>query len=128
MKNRQGLRGARHWLSIQLLLTVIMMSIFYAWYGSVGAVSALMGGLTSAIPSACFAEILFRDSRASASKQFLRRVYRGEAVKIALSIVFFAAIFCFLKTMPWVFFFAYLIVQLTAWITPLVFITRECAK
>lgn len=128
MKNRQGLRGARHLLSIQLLLTVMMMCVFYAWYHAIGAFSALLGGLTSAIPSACFAQILFRESRASASKQFLRRVYRGEAVKIALSIVFFAAIFCFLKTMPWVFFSAYLVVQLTAWITPLVFITRECAK
>ena len=127
VKNVQGTQGAHRLLKIQIYLTILLTSVFYASFERIGAYSAVLGGVVYIVPQTCFAYIMFWDSRPF-SKHFLRRVYRGEAVKITVSILCFTVTFCFLKIMPWVFFCVYFLVQLTAWITPWVFMTRECAK
>ena len=124
MKNKQGLRGARRLLGGQLILTLLAASVFGLGYGSVGALSALLGGLICAVPNACFAYVLFRDALSSASRQIMRRVYRGEALKLGLSMVFFTLTFCCINIIPMVFFVVYLVVQLTCWVAPWVFVTR----
>lgn len=124
MKNQQGLQGSRRLLGGQLILTLLATSVFGLWYGSVGALSAGLGGLICAVPNACFAYLLFRDARSSASRQIMRRVYRGEALKLGLSMVFFTLTFCCINIIPMVFFVVYLLVQLTCWVAPWVFVTR----
>ena len=124
MKNQQGLQGAWRLLGGQLVITLLAMGAFGACYGFVGALSALLGGMACAIPHACFARVMFGDARASASRELMRRVYRGEALKIGLSIVFFTLTFCCANIIPMVFFVVYLLVQLTSWAAPWVFVTR----
>ncbi len=124
MKNQRGEQGAKRLLAGQLIITLLAMGAFAACYGFVGALSAMLGGMVCAVPNACFAYIIFGDARASASRQIMRRVYRGEALKIGLSMVFFTLTFCCVNIIPMVFFVVYLMVQLTCWAAPWVFVTR----
>jgi ATP synthase protein I len=92
--------------------------------GPSGVLSAFMGGMTAAVPTLCFARIVFHSARASAAKQIMRRVYRGEAFKIILSILLFVLSFGCLNITPVVFFVVYFVVQLTYWVTPWVFVGK----
>ena len=124
MKNQQGLQGARRLFVGQLILTGFSSLMFGLWYGSVGALSATLGGLTCAAPTACFAYMLFRDAPSSASRQIMGRVYRGEALKLGLSMALFALTFGCVNTIPMVFFVVYVVVQLMCWAAPWFFVTR----
>lgn len=128
MKNLLGLRNAHHMMGVQFLLILLLIRLGNLTLGINGVLTVFLAGLTFMLPYAFFAHVVFRDMRASLARQYLKRIYRGEVAKIALSIVLFVAIFCFFKIIPWVFFSVYFLMQLTVWISPWIFITRECAQ
>jgi ATP synthase protein I len=124
VKNQSGLRGARRLLAMQAGMTLALASALGIFGGVVWALSAMLGGGICVLPNALFAQVIFSEARASASQQIMRRFYRGEALKITVSMILFAATFRYVKIIPSVFFIAYLVVQLTHWAAPWIFVKR----
>ena len=125
MKNQQGLQGAKRLLAWQLGITLLLASIAIVVSGLTAAVSALLGGSVSIVPNAYFARKLFRHQGAHAAKQIVSSFYKGEASKIALSIVMFALVFKFFIITPLIFFIVYIVVQMLFWFAPLIFATKQ---
>lgn len=129
MKNEQGLSGIKRLVVVQLIITLVMARFIDVTYGLNGVLSVVLGGLVYAIPNACFGWMMFKQFKTIHIKQYLKRVYRGEALKVVFTFMLFAFVFCFLKCIvAWVFLASFLIVQGTVWITPWIFVTRECDK
>jgi len=77
---------------LQLILTVLSASL--AWlYSDVAAYSALLGGLTCALPNAYFVWRAFRYSGARSTVQVVQSFYQGESWKFVLTALSFAVIF-----------------------------------
>lgn len=77
---------------LQLILTVFSASL--AWlYSDVAAYSALLGGLTCALPNAYFVWRAFRYSGARSTVQVVQSFYQGESWKFVLTALSFAVIF-----------------------------------
>lgn len=77
---------------VQFGLTLI--SALVAWlYSDVAAKSALLGGLTCAIPSAYFIWRAFRYTGARSADKVVQSLYQGEAWKFMLTALSFAVIF-----------------------------------
>jgi len=127
VKNEQGLRGVKQLAMIQIALALVMARLADVVYGLNGVLSVLLGGVIYALPHACFGWMMFKRFKTAHINQYLKRVYRGEATKVVLTIVLFALVFCLFKCIvPWVLLASFLIVQGTIWITPWIFVTREC--
>jgi ATP synthase protein I len=125
VKNRQSLRGLSRLFCVQVLLIVLGIIVCSATNHSSAAASVLVGGLVSSLPQMFFGWLLFRGARIITSKETVRRVYRGEMFKIALSVLLFAGVFCYLNIQPVVFFVTYIIVQMTVFFVPWVFINKK---
>lgn len=128
MKNKQGLQGVRRLLITQFIIVLLMARFADLSYGLKGVLSVVLGGLVYGAPNAFFGWMMFKQFKASHLQAYLKRVYRGEALKIVLTLVLFAFAFCFFSIVPWIFLVSFLIVQSTVWMTPWIFVTRECDK
>lgn len=97
---------------LQLALTLIVALL--AWlHSDVAAGSALLGGLTCALPNAYFIWRVFRYAGARSTPRIVQSLYRGEAWKFALTAVAFAVIFVHVEPLNYLALFAgYLTVQL----------------
>lgn len=88
--------------------------------GSVEGYSAGLGGLVCLIPNAYFAIRVFQHRGARSAQKIVRSFYAGEAGKLALTAVLFAAVFVWVKPLsPGWLFAAFVLVQATGWVTPL---------
>lgn len=125
MKNQQGLQGARRLFAYQAGLTLLLAAIAILVSGTTAAVSALLGGFVCIAPSAYFAKKLFQYHGARAAKQIASGFYKGEAIKMVLSVILFALVFKFFKLVPLMFFTSYIVVQLVFWFAPLIFFNRS---
>ncbi len=126
VKNKQGLRGAWRFVIIQLLFILLMARLANAILGLESMFSVLMGGAVSLLPNACFSWIVFGRFKAVELRQYLKRVYRGEAFKIVLTACLFAFVFCFLKRIvPWVFLTSFLLTQSVIWAAPWIFYDKR---
>ena len=103
---------------LQTVIILLIALIAAIKSGEKAALSALLGGLIAVIPHALFAVIYFRSSGARAAKQIVTDFYKGEAVKIFLSVGLFALVFVTYSIAPGAFFLTYITVQLTYWLTP----------
>ena len=86
---------------------------------TIGAKSALLGGLTYLIPNLYLRFRMFRYSGALAAKKIIKGFYQGEALKFALTLVFFATIFKCCVIIPGVFLGSYIGLQMLIWLVPL---------
>ena len=125
MKNKQGMLAAKRVVYIQLGITLLGSAVLYLIGGTKAGLSVILGGLVNAVPNAYFARKLFRYQGASAAKQIIKGFYQGEALKIALSVAMFAAVFKFCNIIPWVFFAAYIAAQMVLWFTPLIVVNSK---
>lgn len=113
--------------SVRLLLMVqfgwMGLLALISWYlaGRIGLQSAILGGLIYILPNAYYVKKIFQHQGARAAKQILSSFYKGEALKISLSIVLFTLVFIFFSINPLIFFGAYIGMQLLIWLTPLIF-------
>lgn len=124
VKNQHGAKGARRLIGWQLRLTVLLAAIATCLLGTKAGGSAMLGGLVSVVPNAYFAKKLFQHQRAQAARQIINSFYKGEALKIMLSIAMFALVFKFFKIVPVVFFVVYIVVQMVFWFAPLIFVNK----
>ena len=125
MKNQQGITVAKRLVVSQLILSVLITLGCLCVSGVLAAKSALLGGLVCTFPNACFAKKMFQYEGARAAKQIVNSFYKGEALKIALSILLFTMVLKFFNIIPLIFFIVYLVVQLVFWFAPLMFTSNK---
>lgn len=121
MKNQQGITGAKRLVACQLILTALIALGCLLVSGQMPATSALLGGLVCTIPNAFFARKMFEYAGARAARQIVNNFYKGEGLKIILSILLFTVVLKFFNIIPLIFFIVYLVVQMTVWFAPLMF-------
>lgn len=114
----------RLWL-VQLGITLFLAVLCAIVYNINAASSALLGGLVCIIPNAYFASKLFKHQGARAAKQIVSSFYKGEAVKIIMSIFLFTAVFVFFKITPLAFFTSYILVLMTHWFAPWIIVNKQ---
>lgn len=125
MKNQQGIYGARRLHRAQLILVILFTMLALVLSGKQLAVSALLGGMTSIVPSAIFARMVFAIQGARKARQIVNRFYKGEAIKIAMSTVLFALVFRCIDIAPLGFFAVYIIMQMVLWFAPIMFDNKQ---
>lgn len=125
MKNRQGMRSAQRILLTQLVVAILLAMIVLVPCGATSAISAIAGGLVCVIPNALFIKQLFWHNGARAAKQIVNNFYKGEALKLVLSMALFTMIFKFITINPLVFFVAYIAVQMVFWFAPLIIVNKK---
>ena len=121
MKNQQGEQGAKRLLQCQLGLTILLATIALFFLGVMAAISALLGGLVSIVPNAYFARKLFQYQGARAARQIVNGFYKGEAMKLLLTVTLFAVVFKWFNIIPLVFFLVFIMTQMVFWFSPLIF-------
>lgn len=120
MTRQLVLRGIfRLWL-IQLILTAGFCILSTVIYGRDYGVSSLLGGLVCIVPNIWFAIKLFKYRGAHAAKRIVNSFYKGEAGKIIISVILFAAVFSLVKVKPLFFFVSYILILITHWFAPLI--------
>ena len=121
VRNQKGIQIARQLVTCQLALT-LMCGVGASFYlGSKAIISAFFGGLIVIIPNVLFALIFFKCKGAHAARQIVNSFYKGEALKIFLSIILFTLVFKFFIIIPLVFFTVFIMVQMMFWFVPLIF-------
>ncbi len=121
MSNEQGMKGAARLFRAQLLVMIIASIIAFLISGSHASASILVGGLVSALPNAYFARMLFRYEGAHAAQKIVNSFYKGEAMKMLLTIALFALTFKYLNVVPLAFIVGFIVVQMLFWFAPLIF-------
>jgi ATP synthase protein I len=121
VKKHQGMKGAQRLATLQLCLALLLASVALCYSGDKAALSALLGGIVAILPNVFFARKLFQYRGARAAKQIVNNFYKGEALKIILSIILFVLVFRYTNVMPLVFFIVYITVQMMFWFAPLIF-------
>lgn len=125
MNKQLSKRGiVRLWL-IQLGATLVLAALCALIFGANAAVSALLGGMVCVVPNAYFARKLFKYQGARSAKQIVNSFYKGEAMKIILSVLLFTAVFVWIKITPLAFFAAYIMILMTHWFAPLIIVNKQ---
>ncbi|KTD17945.1 ATP synthase subunit I [Legionella jordanis] len=125
MKDKRGVRGARHLLLAQLAICLAVAFCLLLFFGKKEAISAFLGGVVFIIPSALFAGTLFRYQGARAARKIVKSFYVGEALKLLSTIALFTLVFMSFKIAPLAFFFTYIVVLMTHWFAPLFFANKQ---
>lgn len=113
---------------MQLGVTFVVTCLFAVIDNKESAISALLGGIVYIIPNAYFALTLFKYQGARAARQIVNGFYKGEALKIILTIILFTLVFVVYRVKPLAFFVSYIIVLMTHWFTPCVVSTNKIGK
>lgn len=116
-----GIQGVRRLLLVQLISLIIVALFAMMFVGFRGGYSAVFGGLVYILPNAFYAKKLFQYQGARAARQIVNSFYKGEALKISLSIGLFALVFAVFNVNPMIFFGTYIGMQMLIWFAPLIF-------
>ena len=124
--NRQlSKRGIVRLWFVQLGVTIVITALFAIAYGANAAGSALLGGMVCIVPNAYFAIQLFKYQGARSARQIVNSFYKGEALKIIISIFLFTAVFMLIKITPFAFFSSYIMILMTHWFAPLIIVNKQ---
>lgn len=83
--------------------------------------SVILGGLISALPTAYFARMTFKYYGACAAKKIVNSFYKGEAMKIMLTVALFALVYKTLPIEPFGFLAGFIAAQMMIWFAPIIF-------
>lgn len=108
-------------LLLQLLLTLfVSLGIFYS-AGCLYGYSFILGALTSILPSMFMAWRIFGYKGVRPAKEVVRSFYRGEAGKLAMTVVLLSLVFLLIKPLAAGAFFAgFGGAILSHWLSPIV--------
>lgn len=84
------------WLVIEFS-AIVILSFLWILESRLAGYSAFLGGLIFVIPNAYFAHRMYRYEGARQSHLVVGNMFRAEAVKLALTAVFFAAVFILIE-------------------------------
>lgn len=124
-KKQQGLKTVKRLLILQLGLTILIATISALSFSAKAGCSAMLGGMVFIIPNACFGCMVFKHRGARAAKQIVSSFYKGEALKLFLTMILFAAVFINYSVVPLAFFLTYILVQFSHWFAPLVLANKR---
>ncbi len=108
------MKTVRNILIAQLAAGLVLAVVVWIWLGSDRAVPTLLGGLIGVVPNAFLAARLMSPRAASSAQSLLRAGWIGEAGKLAITVIMFAAVFVTLKPLHPEFLFAGYIATLLA--------------
>ena len=118
---RRGRTAAYKLVLVQVTVAVLTAIVFsIVWELSTG-LAALAGGMVAAVPNFVFVTLAFSTSGASQADKVLKSFYRGEAVKLLLTIVLFSLIFSQLSMAFMPVFVGYVVTLMVHWTAPLYF-------
>ena len=99
----------------QFLVGVVLAAVLWGVFGRVAGYSALLGSLTCAVPNAFLALRLMAPRRDPGAQALLRAAWTGEAVKLALTVLFFTLVFTQVRPLSAAALFAgFIVTQLVA--------------
>ncbi|MGX1201506.1 ATP synthase protein I [Marinobacter nauticus] len=84
------------WLIIEMAVLLIL-SLLWLLESRLAGYSALVGGLIFVIPNAYFAHRAYRYQGARQMHLAVSNIFRAESIKLALTAVFFAAVFTLME-------------------------------
>ncbi|MBR9870226.1 MAG: hypothetical protein GYB26_03725 [Gammaproteobacteria bacterium] len=84
------------WLTIEMA-TLIILSLLWITESRLAGYSAFIGGLIFVIPNAYFAHRTFRYQGARQIHVAVGNMFRAESIKLALTAIFFAAVFTLME-------------------------------
>jgi ATP synthase protein I len=84
------------WLAIELGL-ILIMGLFWSLESRLAGYSAVIGGLIFVIPNAYFAHRMYRYEGARHAQLVVGDMFRAESIKLALTAVFFTAVFILIE-------------------------------
>lgn len=85
-------------LAAEVGLAAVIALLLLPTFGMVAARSAVLGGLIFVLPHGLFAALAFRPSAEESPAAAVRAVYLGEAMKLLVTLILFAA--CFVTVKP----------------------------
>ena len=121
MLNDSAKAGVKRFLLLQGIVIFVISLALWRIVDVKAAYSALLGGLVCLLPTWYFAARYFRYSGARSAQKILSAFYRGEAIKLFLTVAFFALIFKYINIAAMPFFVTFIVVQSLVWVTPLIF-------
>jgi len=107
LKNRTA---AFRLVYIQLIVTVVIALLSYAYSGLVMSYSVLLGAAVYILPNIYFVRFALKSEESQVPQSIINWLYLGEAQKFLLTIVMFAICFALVKPLHAVSFFAAYIV------------------
>ena len=113
---RGARRAAMNLVLAQFAATLIIAVSFLIGSSAQACASALIGGGIGVAASLAMAMIMFRSGSGRDPKRILRGAYRGEAVKLALTVLLIVAALKFVELAVLPFFVAYSATFLVYWI------------
>ncbi|WP_241264584.1 ATP synthase subunit I [Marinobacter daepoensis] len=84
------------WLTIEMAV-LFVLSLLWLLESRLAGYSALIGGLIFVIPNAYFAHRAYRYQGARHMHLAVSNIFRAESIKLALTAVFFAAVFTLME-------------------------------
>lgn len=113
---RGARRAAMNLVLAQIAATLMIAVLFLLGSGARAAASALIGGGIGAAASLAMVMIMFRRMSGADPKSVLRSAYRGEAVKLALTVLLIVAALKLVELAVLPFFVAYTATFVVYWI------------
>ncbi len=120
VKFKHGIQDPQRLLLLQAGITMLLGLGAGLYGGYMPAVSAVLGGLNCLLPNVCLVVVMFRHRGANRAKLIVNSFYKGEAGKLALTVIMFALVFKYTTIIPMVFFSVYIMVQMGFWFAPLI--------
>ncbi len=108
------MKTVRNILLAQFAAGLVLAAIVWIWLGSDRAIPTLLGGLIGVVPNAFLAARVMSPRAGSSAKSLLLAGWIGEAGKLAIAALLFAAVFATLKPLHPEFLFAGYIATLLA--------------
>jgi ATP synthase protein I len=84
-------------LLAQACVTLVVATVLWAGFGTVAAVSALLGGAAVVVPNGFLAARLLAPSRDGSGGSLMRAAWIGEVGKVLLTALLFGVIFGFVR-------------------------------
>lgn len=104
------------------LVCCVLLTLIALVFGITAAYSVLLGGLICLIPNCYFAYRTFQFEGARAAREIVKSFYRGEAGKLVLTSLLFAAVFMGVKPLnALALFCGYCAVLSISWVVPLLY-------
>ncbi len=87
----------KQWLTIEMATLIILSLLWWFLVSRLAGYSAFIGGLIFVIPNAYFAHRTYRFQGARQMSLAVSNIFRAESIKLALTAVFFAAVFTLME-------------------------------
>ncbi len=118
---RKGRMTALRLVAAQAIVVALISTLCFVLWGEQLALSALMGGSVAVVPNLVFATLTFSRLWEKVTGSMVNAFYRGEAIKLMLTVTLFVLAFAVVKSDPRAVFGCYISALMVLWMAPLLF-------